>query len=488
MKLIDISAVLLVLASCFGGQAFAETPVREAAARLSAALAGDAGQRRALVRDHFTTRLREDTGEAAWLATLDAIARASGGIELVSAEQAETDRFAEFTVRARDSGRYARLVLGVARAEPERISTLYLFPARDPDAVSRTAWPRTRIDPARLSAEIGRRVDALVDEDLFSGAVLVARNGEVMHEQYAGLVDRTSGARNGPATTFNLASMGKMFTAIAIGQLADQGRLSLDDTVERWIPDYPEQAGRAITIAQLLAHTSGLGDVLTADYRASPASYLTAESYLPLIAQPLLFEPGTRLHYSNAGYSLLGIIIERASGESYIDYVEGHVFAPARMTNAGFPRLDRADPNRAVGYFRSAEDAFGLGERQSNESAIGLQGNAAGGAYATARDVHAFARALRAQSLVSPASSALLQAPRNDLLGAPTPTRYGYGFAVHECNGRTFIGHNGGGAQSGVHSTLLMSADGEWSIVVLSNYDAGPEDVAMSLCRFLALQ
>jgi hypothetical protein len=82
----------------------------------------------------------------------------------------------------------------------------------------------------------------------------------------------------------------------------------------------------------------------------------------------------------------------------------------------------------------------------------------------------------------------MLQTPRNDMIGTPTPTRYGYGFAVHECSGRTFVGHNGGGAQSGVHSTLLMSADGEWSIVVLSNYDGGPEDVAMSLCRFLALQ
>jgi CubicO group peptidase (beta-lactamase class C family) len=466
----------------------AQTPVRRAAERVADALAGERDAREALVRQGFAPHMFEATTSEQWIALLDSAAAASGGVEIVSSAPAETERFGEFIVRARSAPRFAWLVLGVSRADPERISTLFLLPARDPQRARADAWPPARVEPRRLRTEIARRVDNLAREDFFSGAVLVARNGRIVFERYAGLADRATGAANGRATRFNVASMGKMFAAAAVGRLLEQGRLSLDDTVGRWIPEYPEDAGRRITIAQLLSHTSGLGDFFGSAYRAAPQSYQTSVSYLPLIAEAPQFEPGARFSYSNAGYALLGAIVERAAGEDFFHFVQREVFDRAGMGDAGFPTLAEREPHRAVGYFRPAEDVFGVGPRQSNENAIAFRGNAAGGAYATARDMLAFSHALMSRRLLSPETTALLLEPRNDFLGTRTPTRYGYGFSTHSCSGRAFVGHGGGGPQSGVDSVLLASADGEWTIVVLSNYDPTPDDFAQGLCEFLARQ
>lgn len=455
-----------------------ETPVRAAAARLDAALAGDNAVRAALLADHMIAPRADE-----WRELLELAADASGGFEIVAAEPGEAERFGEFVIRTRQGGRFAWLVLGVSRADPERISTLFVLPTSDPAVMRRL--PETRVPARDLGPAIDARVDALARADQFSGAVLVARNGRIVAENYAGFADRDSGVRAGRDTAFNIASMGKMFTAIAVARLVDEGRLSWDDPVSRWIPDYPEAAGRDISIAQLLAHTSGLGDIFTVDYRDAPQNFLTSASYMPLIAEPPAFGPGERFSYSNAGYSLLGIIIERAAGEDYFAYVQRAVFDRAGMRGAGYPRLDEPHPRRALGYHWPESDPFGLRMRQTNEDAIALKGNAAGGAYATARDMLAFARAGQANRLVSQGALVRLQAPVNDI--SPTQ-RYGAGFITRTCAGREFIGHGGGGSRAGVNSNLWMSADGEWVIVVLSNYDPTPSDFADELCEFIARQ
>jgi D-alanyl-D-alanine carboxypeptidase len=470
-----------------GPQARLDMPVRQAAQRFVAALSAQEEARLALVSERFAPSMFEDASAEAWIALLGAIAAASGGVDIVGDAPTEDSTFAEYILRARIAPRFARLVLGVAGEAPHRINTLFLLPARDPAIVRAEAWPQTRVPQAQIAAEIGRRVDSLLRQDALSGAVLVARNGDIVIERYAGAADVETGARIDHNTRFNLASAGKMFTAIAIARLAQQGRLSLQDRVDRWLPDYPEVRGRSITIAQLLSHTAGLGDFFGPAYRQNPSAFQSSQSYLPLIVAAPLFEPGARFRYSNAGYALLGIIVERASGEDYFSYVDRVVFRPARMRDAGFPTLAERDPHRAVGYFRPAEDAFGLGPRQANPDAIAFRGNAAGGAYATARDMLAFSRALTANRFLSPETTSLLLESRNDLVGGPRPSRYGYGFEETICAGRRFIGHNGGGPQSGVDSTMRASADGEWTIIVLSNYDVS-EDLAEGICQFVARQ
>jgi CubicO group peptidase (beta-lactamase class C family) len=481
---------LLILSAPAQAQTPSQTPVRSAAERVAAALSGDAQARADLVRDGFSSAILEDQSAESWIAFLNAAAAASGGVDIVQTAPTESATFAEYVVRARNMPRFAQLVLGVSRRDPTQISTFYLLPARDPEAVRADAWPATPAAASAIDDEIARRVDNLVREDAFSGAVLVARRDRVVFERYAGLADAVTGARIGRNTRFNLGSAGKMFTAVAIGRLVQEGRISLDAQVGELVSDYPDAAGRAISVAQLLSHTSGLNDFFGPTYRANPSAYLNSASYLPLIAEsPASFKPGAHFWYSNAGFALLGIIVERASGEDYFDYVQRVVFDRARMRNAGFPTLGEADPHRAIGYFRKAEDAFGLGARVANQDAIAFKGNAAGGAYATARDMLAFSRALLSHRLLSEETTAMFIESRNDFAGARTPARYGYGFEEKQCAGRAFIGHGGGGPQSGVNSVMLASADGEWTIVVLSNFDPPvAEELSEGICGFVALR
>ena len=162
-------------------------------------------------------------------------------------------------------------------------------------------------------------VQDLAARERFSGTILIARNGRILLQQAFGYADRAFKAPNHLETRFNLGSMGKMFTAVAILQLVEQGRLSLDQTVAELLPDYPDAAAaKKIRLTHLLTHTSGLGNIFGPRYEATPKDHLDRLSdYLPLIAeQQLAFEPGERWSYSNAGFLVLGLIIEKVAGQS----------------------------------------------------------------------------------------------------------------------------------------------------------------------------
>jgi hypothetical protein len=154
---------------------------------------------------------------------------------------------------------------------------------------------------------------------------------------------------------------------------------------------------------------------------------------------------------------------------------------------AGYPTLAEASPHRAVGYARGTDDPLGVEPRRPNDDVIAFKGNGAGGAYASARDVFAFVRALREHRLMNAEMTELFTAPKIDFPGTPHPEKYGFGFANGECGGKRTMGHGGGGPNSGVSATLYAFADGSWTIVVLTNYDppAG-DDFAWGLCQFLA--
>jgi len=172
-------------------------------------------------------------------------------------------------------------------------------------------------------------------------------------------------------TKFNLGSMNKMFTGVAISQLAEKGNLSFDDRIIDHIPDYPnEEIAGKVTIHQLLTHTSGLGNYWTEEYmKTSKDRFRAVEDYLPLfVDQPLLFEPGTSWSYSNSGFMVLGLIIESITGQSYFDYVMENIYKPAGMINTDAYELDYIIPNLAVGYTRAQARAgeFYLNPESSN--------------------------------------------------------------------------------------------------------------------------
>lgn len=218
--------------------------------------------------------------------------------------------------------------------------------------------PSPSQSPARadLKAAIDSLLDSRVAADEFSGAVAVAKNGQIVYQRAAGIANRESGAPMTIDTRMQIASMTKLFTQIAIRQLEQAGKLSLGDTVGKFLPKYPNPVVRSkVTIEQLLRHRSGVGSFWNERYMARRADVRSVNDYLELFQNDsLLFEPGTNEAYSNGGYVLLGAIIERVSGKSYHDYLRANVFAPAGMTSTS--PYDRRVPlaNAAVGYTTQA--------------------------------------------------------------------------------------------------------------------------------------
>ena len=237
---------------------------------------------------------------------------------------------------------------------------------------------------------VGPRRGAAPATDEFSGAVLVARNGEVLLEDAWGLADRKAGTPNTTDTKFRIGSMNKMFTAVATLQLVEAGKLALDDPIGKHLPDYPNQdVASQVTVRHLLTHSGGTGDIFGPEFERNRLTLREHRDYVDLYgSRAPEFEPGSRFEYSNYGFVLLGALIEAVSGESYYDYVRSNVFQPAGMTSTdSLPETDNV-PNRAIGYMR-AGDGW-----EPNTDTLPWRGTAAGGGYSTVGDLLRFAQAL----------------------------------------------------------------------------------------------
>jgi CubicO group peptidase (beta-lactamase class C family) len=333
--------------------------------------------------------------------------------------------------------------------------------------------------------ELGRRADQLLDgliaRDQFSGVLLIAKNGEPIYSRAHGLANRGWNVPNTLDTRFNLASITKMFTAVAIAQLAEQGKLSYDDVVGKFLPDYANKdVAEKVTVRHLLTHTSGLHDDWAAmDRGPNPSREVQTimQHLAPFQTEPLHTPPGERQQYCNMGYALLGAVIEQASGEDYFDYVQSHIFTPAGMATAGFLDLTQDPPHVATGYM----DAPG-GQRLSNIFRLWPRGNPYSSAYATAQDLAAFAEALRTDQLVRPAT-------REEMWSGGLPyseanSRYGFGCIVKEYNGTRLVGHGGGWL--GITNKYDTYPDLGYSVVILCNIDNDPNALAFKLREWLA--
>lgn len=476
-----------------GSPSLPDTPAGTATQRLLTVLEQGHAEREAFVRSEFTDRILADKPAADWIRYLDRLAEQSGGFDLIAISPDSDPTFLVMDVRAKKVSRFGRLIVAVAgRTQPGKIADVFFMQTRDPANVAADMWPMDKLPLEQVPVEIDRRVQRLAEEDLFSGVVLVARGDEVVYHKAFNFANAGTKALNRLDTRFNLGSIDKMFTGIAIGQLVERRRLSLDDTVANLLPDFPNRAvAEKLTVRQLLTHSSGLGDFFGPHYAAIRERLRSHRDYFPLIASDsLAFEPGTRFRYSNSGYVLLGAIIESVSGKDYFDYVRDNVFAPAGMVNTGSPALDERLPNRATGYFYSLLDPLGVEVRVSNERSIAFKGNGAGGGYSTALDLFRFSRALAAHRLLAPGTVSEFTQPRIEITGYPrSNAKYAFGFIVEDCGGKQLVGNSGGGIGSGVDSHLRWFADGAWTIVVLTNYDPPiGGDFAWGLCEFLARQ
>src|SRR5262249_4709465 len=223
--------------------------------------------------------------------------------------------------------------------------------------------------PSDLAKNLEAFLEKQVASDQFSGSVLVMKGDQPIFKKAYGLASKAYQVPNRIDTKFNLGSMNKMFTAVAVAQLAEQGKLNFSDTISKHWPDYPnKEAGEKITIHYLLTHTSGLADYFGTEFmKSSRDRFRKIDDYLPLfVNKPLQFEPGKRFRYSNAGFMVLGGIVERASGQNYFDYVRDRIYRPAGMVNSDCYSLDQETPNLAIGYTHGGQGGAGKSKEWKN--------------------------------------------------------------------------------------------------------------------------
>ncbi|GAB4317548.1 MAG: hypothetical protein Kow0074_06200 [Candidatus Zixiibacteriota bacterium] len=322
--------------------------------------------------------------------------------------------------------------------------------------------PRLEIPIGMRAEQIEDVVDPwvrqLADDGAFSGVLMIAVDGKPVYSVAVGKASIEWDVPNRLDTRFDLGSINKSFTQVALAQLAVEGKLSFDDHIIDHLPDYPNaDAARQITIRHLIEQTSGLGDIFTDEFfQSSRALYRTPRDFFPLFAdKPLARKPGEKREYSNAGYMVLGAIIAEASGMPYEDYVKEHIFKPAGMTGAGFFAHDEPVPNVAVGYTRMGPD----GELRNNLFMLPIKGNSAGSAQASAEDLLKFDNALREHVLLPPAWTAWY-------FGGPEPDTANQRFDdVSRSTAETGIA----GGAPGV--SAVMEGNGRLTVIVLSNFD-----------------
>jgi CubicO group peptidase (beta-lactamase class C family) len=205
------------------------------------------------------------------------------------------------------------------------------------------------------------------------------------------------------------------------------------------------------------------------------------EDLIPLFSDdPLAFEPGEKMLYSNSGFVVLGWIIEKVSGQSYYDYVKQHIFEPAGMMNTDYYELDKPVPNLAIGYTKMGPDGKPTNEWRNNLFMHRIKGGPAGGGYSTVEDLHKFALALKNHTLLSPEYTEILLTGKVDM--APG-IKYAYGFGDHRTDGMRFVGHNGGAP--GINTEFRTSPESGYTIVVLSNYDRAAQPVAENMMNLI---
>jgi CubicO group peptidase (beta-lactamase class C family) len=361
---------------------------------------------------------------------------------------------------------WRRMTVFLNESSPARVFRVALAPAPDPGA------PTRRPSDAEIVAQLEGYVERLASRDVFSGAVLLAKKGVPLYQAAAGEANKDFGVKNTLDTKFNLGSMNKMFTAVSVMQLVEAGKLSLDDTLGKFLPAgamKPDVLAK-VRVKHLLSHTSGLGSYFTDEWdRQSRALWRTVDDWMGLVKNDTLqFEPGTRWSYSNTGMLVLGKVIEVASGQDYFTYVREHVAKPAGMTNTDAYELDRVNKNLAVGYEREGEDASGPIYRNNIFQHV-IRGGPAGGGYSTVGDLTRFAEALKSGKLVSTAGLRTLTTPKPEL-GSP---EYGFGFGV-EAGGKV-VGHSGG--FPGINSQLDIYVGEDYTLAVMSNYGDGAQPV-----------
>jgi CubicO group peptidase (beta-lactamase class C family) len=354
---------------------------------------------------------------------------------------------------------WLELVFEFEKSAPYKLLSIRIMRLDEPpDLIA----PTTPITEAEMLKELENFMEGISLEDEFSGVVLLAKGEKPIFRKAYGLASKEYNIPNRVDTRFNLGSINKFITRIAIEQLEGKGELRFEDPIKKHLPDYPnKEAVDKVTIRHLLDMTSGIGDFFGERYQSTPKDRIrTLSDYLLLFGdEPLLFEPGTNRQYSNGGYIVLGLIIEKVSGQTYFDYVRDHIYKIAGMGNTAHLEADVPAENVASGYTNNWDENDHPGEpRRNNIYTRPARGSSAGGGYSTVDDLLKLVVALKKNELsVTRTSDEINQ----------------HGIAI-------------AGGAPGINAYVETDPETGYVIIVLSNYDPPAVDkVARKINSFL---
>ena len=349
------------------------------------------------------------------------------------------------------TGNWAAYTFTFEKASPQKLLGWQIQQTDAPINKKQPAVNNAPLTEAEVVTQTENFINELVKNDDFSGVVLIAKNDKPVLAKAFGLANKESNTPNKLDTKFNLGSINKVFTQISIGQLAKQGKISYDDKLGKYLPDYPnKEAAEKVTVRHLLQMTSGVGDIFGDKYMATPKEKLrNIKDFIPLFSdKPLAFEPGSKNQYSNGGYILLGAIIEKVTGKSYYDYVRENIFKPVGMTNTEYFESDKTTSNMAEGYTTEGVKTDNKTKRHNNLDTRPARGSSAGGGYSTAEDLLKFSLALQTGKIQNSELAPMQQSS----------------------NGK-FTGLGIAGGSPGVNAALEIMPETGYTVIVLSNYD-----------------
>lgn len=463
--------IAFLLLSCIG-YSFAQGTVSPAERRareiVQLLTSGSRAEFRKYVENNFADRFKSIPMDR-HLNFYSSVYDNSHGYDVSGVQDASQPNQVTLLLKTKLTGDWDAIYVSVEATEPYKVSGIGLRQPKPPAGEARKTSEK----------EIGRELEAFVkklaDADVFSGAVLLAKDGVVLYKGAFGMANKDFDAPNRVDTKFNLGSMNKMFTSVSIAQLVEKGKLSYDDPLSKFIPDFPDkESAQKIKIKHLLSHTAGLGGYFSQKWsERSRADLRTVDDMMNLAKseEKLLFEPGSKWQYSNTGMLVLGKVIEIVSGQSYYDYVRENIFKPAGMTNTDCYELDKVNRNLAVGYDKTYTDS---GTTFTNNIFMHvMRGGPQGGGYSTVGDLLNFERALRSGKLVSADTLKQLTTSKPEL-NSP-----GYGFGFEVSNEAGVFGHSGG--FPGINSNLDIVRDSGWTAIVMSNYSRGGQPVIQKM-------
>ncbi len=321
------------------------------------------------------------------------------------------------------------------------------------------------IHPA-YGQKINKAVDQLMNENFSDNApgatILVAKNGKVIYEKAFGMANLELSVPLKTNHVFEIGSVSKQFTAVAILMLQERGKLNVNDPITKYLPHYPTH-GHTITIHHLLTHTSGIVNYTNLDeWTKIWRQDLTVKEVIDIFKnEPMDFAPGEKFSYSNSGYILLGAIIENASGSSYQEFIENQIFEPVGMKQSYYGSHKTIIPERASGYQKNNEEI-------TNAEFLSMtQPYAAGSLMSTVGDLNLWNEALKSNKLISEESKNLAQKDYD--LNNGESTNYGYGWMPNEVQGSKCVEHGGG--IFGFFSFVVYLPTEDIFVAILSNTD-----------------